>query len=192
MVKLTKIYTKTGDSGTTGLGTGQRVHKSNIRVESYGTVDETNACIGVVILHSEPDSAMSLLLKSIQHDLFDLGADLCTPIKADEDPAMVLRVTEAQVERLEQAIDHWNSDLSDLTSFVLPGGTAVSSYMHIARTVCRRAERLVAALIEEERDQTSMIGMRYLNRLSDLLFVLGRAGNEGGKGDVLWVPGNSR
>lgn len=192
MVKLTKIYTRTGDSGTTGLGTGQRVHKSDPRVESYGGVDETNASIGVLILHAGEQAEIKKLLESIQHDLFDLGADLCTPIKADEDPAMVLRVTQAQVDRLEEAIDHWNADLESLTSFVLPGGTPLSSYMHVARTVCRRAERHVAALIELEPERTSVLTMMYLNRLSDLLFVLGRAANDGGRGDVLWVPGKTR
>lgn len=192
MVKLTKIYTRTGDSGTTGLGTGQRVHKSHPRVESYGGVDETNATLGVAILHVGDQAEIKTLLESIQHDLFDLGADLCTPIKADEDPAMVLRVTQAQVDRLEDAIDRWNADLEALTSFVLPGGTPLSSYLHVARTVCRRAERHVAALIELEADQTSILTMMYLNRLSDLLFVLGRAANDGGRGDVLWVPGKTR
>ncbi|MGJ8635916.1 MAG: cob(I)yrinic acid a,c-diamide adenosyltransferase [Phycisphaerales bacterium] len=192
MVKLTKIYTRTGDSGTTGLGTGQRVHKSHPRVESYGGVDETNAAIGVAILQAGDNAEIKTLLESIQHDLFDLGADLCTPIKKDEDPAMVLRVTQAQVDRLEDAIDRWNADLEALTSFVLPGGTPLSSYLHVARTVCRRAERHVAALIELEADETSMLTMMYLNRLSDLLFVLGRAANDGGKGDVLWVPGKTR
>jgi len=195
MVKLTKIYTRTGDSGTTGLGTGQRVHKSHPRVESYGGVDETNAVLGVAILHTTDEGdakEMKALLESIQHDLFDLGADLCTPIKADEDPAMVLRITQAQIDRLEEAIDKWNSDLEALTSFVLPGGTALSSHLHVARTVCRRAERHVAALLELEPEQTSGLTMMYLNRLSDLLFVLGRAANDGGKGDVLWVPGKNR
>ena len=192
MVKLTKIYTRTGDSGTTGLGTGQRVHKSHPRVESYGGVDETNATIGVAILHSEPGSSMTALLQSIQHDLFDLGADLCTPIKPDEDPAMVLRITQEQVDRLEESIDHWNKDLDPLTSFVLPGGTPVSSSLHISRTVCRRAERHVAALLELEPEETSVLTLTYLNRLSDLLFVLGRAGNDKGKNDVLWVPGKNR
>ncbi|MBO6513458.1 MAG: cob(I)yrinic acid a,c-diamide adenosyltransferase [Phycisphaerales bacterium] len=192
MVKLTKIYTRTGDSGTTGLGTGKRVHKSHPRVESYGGVDETNAAIGVAILHSGGHDEIKKLLESIQHDLFDLGADLCTPIKEDEDPAMVLRVTQAQIDRLEDAIDRWNADLESLTSFVLPGGTALSSYLHVARTVCRRAERHVAALIEIESDETSGLTMMYLNRLSDLLFVLGRAANDGGRGDVLWVPGKTR
>ncbi len=196
MVKLTKIYTRTGDSGNTGLGGGERVHKSDLRVESYGGVDETNAVIGVAIVHAGGGvgeaGKMKVLLESIQHDLFDLGADLCTPIKKDEDPAMVLRVTQGQVDRLEEAIDEWNKDLGALTSFVLPGGTALASSLHVARTVCRRAERGVAGLIEVEPERTSVLTMMYLNRLSDLLFVLGRAANDGGKGDVLWAPGKTR
>jgi len=198
MVKLTKIYTRTGDSGTTGLGGGERVHKSDLRVESYGGVDEANAVIGVAIVHAGGiggDGKMKGLLESIQHDLFDLGADLCTPIKADEDPGMVLRVTQGQVDRLEEAIDVWNKNLGALTSFVLPGGTALASSLHVARTVCRRAERGVAELIEVDPERTSVLTMMYLNRVSDLLFVLGRAANDGGmggKGDVLWVPGTNR
>lgn len=132
------------------------------------------------------------LLEGIQHDLFDVGADLCTPIKEDEDPAMVLRVTQAQVDRLEEAIDHWNKDLGALTSFVLPGGSMLASQLHVARTVCRRAERDVAGLLELEPTETSGLTMTYLNRLSDLLFVLSRAANQGGAGDVLWVPGKMR
>jgi len=190
MVKLTKIYTRTGDSGTTGLGSGERVHKSHVRVEAYGAVDETNAALGVAILHAGDIPKMRELLESIQHDLFDVGADLCTPVKADEDAAAVLRVTMGQVDRLEEAIDAWNKDLESLRSFVLPGGTALSCHLHVARTVCRRAERDVAGLIEVEPERTSGLAMMYLNRLSDLLFVLGRAGNAGG--DVLWVPGKSR
>jgi len=190
MVKLTKIYTRTGDSGTTGLGSGERVHKSHVRVEAYGAVDETNAALGVAILHAGDIPKMRELLESIQHDLFDVGADLSTPVKADEDAAAVLRVTMGQVDRLEEAIDAWNKDLESLRSFVLPGGTALSCHLHVARTVCRRAERDVAGLIEVEPERTSGLAMMYLNRLSDLLFVLGRAGNAGG--DVLWVPGKSR
>jgi cob(I)alamin adenosyltransferase len=192
MVKLTKIYTRTGDSGTTGLGSGERVHKSHVRVEAYGAVDETNAALGVAILHAADDPKMKGLLESIQHDLFDVGADLCTPVKEDEDAAMVLRVTQGQVNRLEEAIDGWNKDLGSLTSFVLPGGTALSCFLHVARTVCRRAERDVSGLIEVEPERTSILTMMYLNRLSDLLFVLARAGNAGADGDVLWVPGKSR
>lgn len=192
MVKLTKIYTRTGDSGTTGLGGGQRVHKSHPRVESYGGVDETNAVLGVAIIHAQGDPKMKGLLESIQHDLFDLGADLCTPIAKGEDASKALRITQTQVDRLEAAIDDWNKDLGSLTSFVLPGGTPLSSHLHVARTVCRRAERHVAALLELEADQTSGLTMMYLNRLSDLLFVLGRWANNRGGGDVLWVPGKSR
>ncbi|MDQ7013996.1 MAG: cob(I)yrinic acid a,c-diamide adenosyltransferase [Planctomycetota bacterium] len=176
------MYTRTGDSGTTGLGSGERVGKSHIRVEAYGGVDETNAAVGVAILYA--DGEMRGLLESIQHDLFDVGADLCTPIKEGEDAESVLRVTGGQVDRLEEAIDAWNKDLGALTSFVLPGGTAVACQLHVARTVCRRAERGVAGLIEVEPERTSGLTMKYLNRLSDLLFVLGRAGNAGGVGGV--------
>jgi cob(I)alamin adenosyltransferase len=196
MVKLTKIYTRTGDSGTTGLGTGERVPKGDLRVASYGSVDETNAVVGVAVTHAEVDSAMWKRLRAIQHDLFDLGADLCTPIKPDEDPAMVLRITQGQVDALEVAIDGWNKDLEALTSFVLPGGTALAAALHVARTVCRRAEREVAELLLKEPERTSGLTMTYLNRLSDLLFVMGRVANDpemgGGSGDVLWVPGKNR
>ena len=190
MVKLTKIYTRTGDSGTTGLGSGERVSKSHIRVQAYGGVDETNAAVGVAILYA--DREMKVLLESIQHDLFDVGADLCVPVKEGEDVEGVLRVSQGQVDRLEEEIDGWNKGLGSLTSFVLPGGTAVACHLHVARTVCRRAERDVAGLIEVEGERTSVLAMKYLNRLSDLLFVLGRAGNDGGMGDVLWVAGKNR
>ncbi len=196
MVKLTKIYTRTGDSGTTGLGTGERVPKGDLRVASYGSVDETNAAVGVAVIHADEGGAMWKRLRAIQHDLFDLGADLCTPIKADEDPALVLRITQGQVDALEAAIDGWNKDLEALTSFVLPGGTALAAALHVARTVCRRAEREVSELLLKEPERTSGLTMTYLNRLSDLLFVMGRAANDpelgGGSGDVLWVPGKNR
>ena len=193
MVKLTKIYTRTGDSGTTGLGTGQRVKKSDLRVEAYGTVDETNAVLGVVLLHIE-DGHQELRkdLSSIQHDLFDLGADLCTPIRSDEDPAMVLRVMGNRVNDLEGMIDRYNADLAPLTSFVLPGGTQAAAHLHVARTVSRRAERLVCDLLEKEPAETNPDTVRYLNRLSDLFFVCARWVNRQGPGDVLWVPGKNR
>ncbi len=192
MVKLTKIYTRTGDSGTTGLGSGERVHKSDVRVESYGGVDETNAALGMAIVHCGSCPEMNQMLKSIQHDLFDLGADLCNPVVQGEESGAVLRITQGQVDRLEEAIDRWNGDLEPLRSFVLPGGTELGAWLHVARTVCRRAERGVAELIEAERERTSGLTLTYLNRLSDLLFVLGRVANDGGKDDVLWVPGKSR
>jgi cob(I)alamin adenosyltransferase len=193
MVKLTKIYTRTGDKGTTGLGTGQRVPKSHPRVEAYGSVDETNAFLGVA-LQSAQDTHRDLLkhLELIQHDLFDLGADLCTPIADDEVPDSALRITNLQIKQLEDLIDLYNADLEALTSFVLPGGSKLAADLHVVRTVCRRAEREVAKLIELEPEQTSILTMHYLNRLSDLLFVLSRVANADGKHDVLWVPGKNR
>jgi cob(I)alamin adenosyltransferase len=193
MVKLTKIYTRTGDSGTTGLSTGKRVPKFDPRVESYGSVDETNAFMGIAVFHakaSHPELAQKLEL--IQHDLFDLGADLCTPIQPDETPESALRITQAQVKKLEDLIDEYNADLQALTTFVLPGGSRLASDLHVVRTVCRRAERAVAQLIEIEPETTSVLTMKYLNRLSDLMFVLSRAANANGLEDVLWVPGKNR
>lgn len=193
MVKLTKIYTRTGDSGTTGLGTGARVPKAHPRVEGYGCVDETNAFVGIAVATARESHPELLgVLERIQHDLFDLGADLCTPINADEPAEGALRITEAQITALEDAIDAYNADLSALTSFVLPSGSRLASELHVARTVCRRAERAVSVLIEAEPEATSILTMQYLNRLSDLLFVLARVANDLGKGDVLWVPGKNR
>jgi len=193
MVKLTKIYTRTGDKGTTGLGTGKRVPKSHPRVEAYGCVDETNAFLGVAV-HSAQESKSELAnpLQLIQHDLFDLGADLCTPISKDETPDSALRITELQIKKLEDLIDHYNADLEPLASFVLPGGSKLAADLHVVRTVCRRAERAVSHLIDLEPDETSILTMHYLNRLSDLLFVLSRVANENAKHDVLWIPGKNR
>lgn len=193
MVKLTKIYTRTGDQGTTGLGTGKRVAKSHPRVEAYGCVDETNAFLGVAV-HSAQESKSELAkpLQLIQHDLFDLGADLCTPITKDEAVGSALRITEPQVKALEDLIDTHNADLESLTSFILPGGSKLAGDLHVVRTVCRRAERVVSHLIEIEPEETSILTMQYLNRLSDLLFVLSRVANGKGKDDVLWVPGKNR
>ncbi len=193
MVKLTKIYTRSGDSGTTGLGTGKRVPKAHPRVEAYGGVDETNAAVGVcVALARDTDPAVGKTLEQLQHDLFDLGADLCTPIQPGEAPGAALRVTEAGITRLEDLIDEHNADLAALNSFVLPGGSMLAAQLHVARTVCRRAERAVAHLIDLEPDATSALTMKYLNRLSDLLFVLSRFVNAKGRDDVLWVPGKNR
>ena len=193
MVKLTKIYTRTGDQGTTGLGTGQRVAKSHPRVEAYGSVDEANAFLGLALATAQ-DTCRTLIdpLQLIQHDLFDLGADLCTPITPNEAPDAALRITEPQVKKLEDLIDEFNADLESLTSFILPGGSKLSADLHVARTVCRRAERALAHLIELEPHETSILTMHYLNRLSDLLFVLARVANANGKNDVLWVPGKNR
>lgn len=198
MVKLNKIYTRTGDDGTTGLGTGVRVQKDDLRVEAYGTVDEANAALGLAIElagNLSPDSIdarIVIVIKSLQHDLFDLGADLCTPISSAEKPGAALRVLPGQVDRLEALIDEHNENLPPLTSFVLPGGTGLSTGLHVARTVVRRAERLTVSLLRLDPEATSPIAVRYLNRLSDLLFVLSRASNAAGPGDVLWVPGATR
>ncbi len=193
MVNLTKIYTKSGDDGTTGLGTGKRVSKTDIRVGAYGSVDETNAFVGVAICQIPSDQKrLAEVLNAVQHDLFDLGADLCTPIVPDEDAKGVLRITADQTQWLESVIDEVNADLESLKSFVLPAGTPLATALHVARTVCRRAERDVAQLLEAEPKATSAETMRYLNRLSDLLFVLARAANRGAQGDVLWVPGKNR
>lgn len=187
MVKLNKIYTRTGDAGETGLVSGKRRAKHDVRVEAYGAVDETNAVIGLARLEAEGDT--DAILGRIQNDLFDLGADLATPgeIGADD---KALRIAAGQVERLEREIDAVNHDLAPLTSFVLPGGTPLSAKLHLARTVARRAERRITALAASESVNPDAI--KYINRLSDLLFVLGRAANGGGKGDILWTPGANR
>ena len=188
MVKLTKIYTRTGDKGTTALGNGTRVPKHALRVEAYGTVDEANAVIGVARLTS--DAQTDAVLARIQNDLFDLGADLCVPAAETETPGTALRITAQQVTRLETEIDGMNQSLSPLTSFILPGGSPTSAHLHVARTVTRRAERLVAALAEIET--VTPDALTYLNRLSDHLFVLARTSNSLGKSDILWVPGKNR
>ena len=185
MVYLSRIYTKTGDSGETSLGDGQRLAKDAPRVEAYGTVDELNAVFGLLCSTGcEPPERE--LLHIIQNDLFDVGADLCVP---DLD-SPGLRIVESQVIRLEQAIDRLNERLEPLRSFILPGGTLASAWLHMARTVCRRAERLVVTLGRVEAINPQVL--IYLNRLSDLLFVLGRIANRDGQDDVLWVPGQSR
>jgi cob(I)alamin adenosyltransferase len=190
MVKINKIYTRTGDDGTTGLVRGPRRTKHDLRIEAYGTVEEANAFIGHARLTSTAMPKIDNVLSRIQNDLFDVGSDLATP--GQDDPAAEypsLRVRAVQTDWLEKQIDHFNADIKPLTSFILPGGTALSAALHIARTVTRRAERLVSALVEVEPD-TSKEALRYLNRLSDLLFVLGRVANANGEKDVLWVPGN--
>jgi cob(I)alamin adenosyltransferase len=197
MVRLSKIYTKTGDDGSTGLGDMSRAPKDAPRVAAYGTVDEANATIGVCVAlippaAGETSRGIGDLLRSIQNDMFDVGADLCCPIGDDEKPGERLRVTAGQTERLERAIDTYNEPMKALNSFVLPGGTPLAAALHVARTVTRRAERDVVSLLHNEAKSTNPETVRYLNRLSDLLFVLGRVANDGGKGDVLWVPGASR
>ncbi len=187
MVVLSRIYTKTGDKGTTALGTGRRVPKDHPRIEAYGTVDELNAVLGLA-LEAGLDPEAAALLGRIQNDLFDLGADLCVPEAPGRGPKRtVLRTTDRHVRPLEEAIDRWNASLSTLRSFVLPGGTPASAWLHLARTVCRRAERRVVALARRERVNPRVIV--YLNRLSDLLFVMSRRANDNGRNDRLWVPG---
>jgi cob(I)alamin adenosyltransferase len=190
MVVLNRIYTRTGDGGATRLANGAQVAKTDLRVEAYGSVDETNACLGLARLHTVDDALLDPILKRIQNDLFDLGADLANPPAADEDPARVLRVTEDQVTRLEREIDQINADLSPLTSFVLPGGSPAAAALHQARTVCRRAERAAVHLAQTEPVATP--ALKYLNRLSDLLFVAARWANGKGTLDVLWSPGATR
>lgn len=190
MVLLNKIYTRTGDGGVTRLANGAEVSKTDLRVEAYGSVDETNACLGLARLHTAEDDLLHPMLERIQNDLFDLGADLANPPKADEDPALVLRVTDGQVARLEHEIDQINDALSPLTSFVLPGGTPAAAALHQARTVCRRAERAAVRLAQSA--QVADPALKYLNRLSDLLFVAARRANDQGALDVLWRPGATR
>lgn len=192
MVKLNKIYTRTGDDGTTALGTGDRVAKYDLRVESYGTVDETNAVIGLARLNTgATDEALDAMLARIQNDLFDLGADLCFPEEMKKGVA-ALRISDMQITRLEREIDEMNGALAPLRSFVLPGGSPASSYLHLARTVCRRAERLMVALAARPEEPVSEPAIRYINRLSDFLFVAARHANGKGALDVMWVPGENR
>lgn len=186
MVKLDKIYTRGGDAGQTSLGDGSRVSKHGSRVAAYGTVDEANAVIGLVRLHT--DGEADAVLARIQNDLFDLGADLCVPVAEGAKPR--LRVSEAQVERLENEIDTFNAQLEPLTSFILPGGSPAAAHLHLARTVVRRAERLTSALAEHEA--IAPASLAYLNRLSDHLFVLARHLNDNGAADVLWKPGENQ
>ncbi|MEQ8335095.1 cob(I)yrinic acid a,c-diamide adenosyltransferase [Nisaea sp.] len=189
MVRLTKIYTRGGDAGETSLGDGTRVKKHALRPEAYGTVDETNSVIGLARLHTEGHPEVDAMLARIQNDLFDLGADLATP--EQENPKWPpLRIVTAQVDRLEREIDAMNENLKPLDSFILPGGKPAATYLHLARTVARRAERAMTALAEEE--PVSADAIKFINRLSDHLFVLARHINDDGAGDVLWVPGGNR
>jgi cob(I)alamin adenosyltransferase len=207
MVVLNKIYTRTGDDGTTALGSGERIRKDSLRVSAYGTVDETNAAIGMARVHlaaaasaagsiaaSMGDNAVDVdaVLGRIQNDLFDLGADLCLPDRGKPLPYEPLRIVPEQVARLEREIDGMNATLKPLRSFVLPGGTPGAAALHVARTVSRRAERLLVQLAAEPDEPVSAAAIRYLNRLSDLLFVASRYVNDRGGGDVLWVPGQNR
>jgi cob(I)alamin adenosyltransferase len=192
MVVLSKIYTRTGDDGTTALGSGRRVAKYDLRVECYGTLDETNAAIGLARTQTRAsDPALDAMLARIQNDLFDLGAELCYPDES-KDARGRLSVTDAQVERLEGEIDTLNRELQPLRSFVLPGGSPAASFLHLARTVSRRAERLMVALAARPDEPVGSAALRYINRLSDFLFVAARYANDKGKSDVLWVPGQNR
>ena len=194
MVRLNRIYTRTGDDGSTALGTGERRSKADTRIEAYGTVDEANAAIGIARLFAiEEAPDIDAMLGRIQNDLFDLGADLCTPEGGRREITWTpLRIVKSQVERLEREIDEMNGELDPLKSFVLPGGTPAATYLHLARTVCRRAERLMVALSETEGEIMSGPALQYINRLSDHLFVASRYLNRRDAGDVLWVPGQNR
>ncbi len=193
MVVLNRIYTRTGDKGTTALSDGERRPKYDLRIEAYGTVDETNACLGLARQHSMsvlPE--LDAMLVRIQNDLFDLGADLATPDRGKPLPYEPLRIVDSQVTRLETEIDALNKNLETLRSFVLPGGSALAAALHLARTVCRRAERRAVELSDQPDEPVSEATVRYLNRLSDFLFVAARYANANGAGDILWVPGQNR
>jgi len=186
MVVLSKIYTRTGDDGTTALANGERRAKYDLRVGAYGTVDELNAAIGLARLHTTTEPVVDAMLKRIQNDLFDVGADLCLPGHER------LRVSDAQVKRLEHEIDLLNAELKPLDSFVLPGGNAAAAHLHLARTICRRAERMIVELAAQPNETVSVPALHYVNRLSDFLFVAGRYVNDRGARDLLWVPGQNR
>ena len=190
MVVLNRIYTRTGDDGSTALGNGERRAKSDLRVASYGTVDETNAALGMARLSTGDLPELDAMLARIQNDLFDLGADLATPPAEGEPDGKALRIVQAQVDRLEGEIDRLNARIAPLRSFVLPGGSPAAAALHVARTVCRRAERLLGDLAVVE--PVGAPALRYVNRLSDFLFVASRAANRDGADDVLWVPGQNR
>ncbi len=192
MVTLNKIYTRTGDAGSTRLATGAPVSKASLRVEAYGGVDETNAAIGQARQHTAADAALDAMLERIQNDLFDLGADLATPEQHGKPEWEPLRILENQVTRLEQEIDLLNAEMQPLTSFVLPAGSPAAAALHVARTVCRRAERTCVALAATEGEIVGAPAFKYLNRLSDLLFVAARWSNDKGAADVLWKPGATR
>ncbi len=190
MVTLNRIYTRTGDDGTTALGSGERRAKYDLRISAYGTVDETNAALGVVRLHLADVPELDAMLGRIQNDLFDVGADLAVPER--EGKAERLRVLSTQVDRLERDIDTLNAKLAPLTSFILPGGSPAAAYLHVARTICRRAERAMVELAAQPNEKVSPAAIQYANRLSDFLFVAARAVNDNGARDVLWVPGQNR
>ena len=191
MVVLNRIYTRTGDDGSTALGSGERRPKYDLRVAAYGTVDETNAAIGIARLHLSGEPDVDVILVRVQNDLFDLGADLAVPENLEKSRER-LRVADSQVERLEADIDKLNAELTPLKSFVLPGGEPAAAHLHLARTICRRAERLVVELAANKNEPVGAPAVRYLNRLSDLLFVAARYVNGRGVRDILWVPGAHR
>ena len=193
MVVLNRIYTRTGDAGETALGTGERLSKAHIRITAYGTVDETNATIGIARFHLGELPKLDAMLARIQNELFDLGADLCVPDRGKKLEFEPLRILPKQYERLEQEIDELNTELSPLRSFVLPAGHAAAAQLHVCRTVCRRAERLIVELKAIEGEHVSEGAVAYINRLSDFFFVASRWVNfKAGSGDVLWVPGKTR
>ena len=194
MVVLNRIYTRTGDGGDTALGSGERVSKAHLRIHAYGTVDETNAVVGLVRLHTVSADLAKLdgMLARIQNELFDLGADLCVPDKGQKLDYEPLRILPKQHERLEAEIDELNAELAPLRSFVLPGGHSAAAHLHLARTVCRRAERLIVELKAESNEHVSEDAIAYINRLSDFFFVASRWANAKTSGDILWVPGQTR
>ncbi|AUW44632.1 cob(I)yrinic acid a,c-diamide adenosyltransferase [Rhizobium leguminosarum] len=192
MVKLNKIYTKTGDDGTTGLVSGPRRLKDDLRVEAYGTIDEANSAIGLARLHTAGLPELDAMLMLIQNDLFDLGADLATPDTGEAPAYEPLRIAETQVDRIEHDIDQLNADLEPLKSFILPAGSPAAAHLHLARTIARRAERLMVALARTQGEIVGEPAMKYVNRLSDFLFVAARHANDQGHADVLWVPGKNR
>ena len=192
MVVLNRIYTRTGDDGTTALGTGERRPKYDLRVCAYGTVDELNAALGLVRLATADAPGSDAMLARIQNDLFDLGADLCAPESGTPGQQTRLRIVESQVTRLEHEIDALNAELQPLRSFVLPGGSVAAAHLHLARTICRRAERLIVELAQHEPGKVSDVAIHYVNRLSDLLFVAARHANDKGERDVLWTPGQNQ
>jgi cob(I)alamin adenosyltransferase len=194
MVVLNRIYTRTGDTGETALGSGQRLSKAHLRIQAYGTVDETNATLGVVRLHTSANGLdlLDAMLARIQNELFDLGADLCVPESGEKLDYEPLRILPTQCGRLETEIDQLNAELSPLRSFVLPGGHAAAAHLHVSRTVCRRAERLIVELKSIDGEHVNEAALAYINRLSDFLFVASRWVNAKTTGDILWVPGNTR
>ena len=192
MVVLNRIYTRTGDTGETALGSGNRVSKAHLRIHAYGTVDETNAVVGIVRLHTTGMARLDSMLARIQNELFDLGADLCVPDTGKDLGYEPLRIVAGQHQRLETEIDELNADLSPLRSFVLPGGHPAAANLHLARTICRRAERLIVELSAQDGEHVSEAAIAYINRLSDFFFVASRWANAQGAGDVLWVPGKTR